>query len=504
MAASRSDYRWYRTLEIIPGALVWLAFTLAIVLSFFKPLWVIGFIIVFDALWLIRISYLLVYLLVSHRRHKLDRAKDWSAMAQVQPGFGDIIHLIFLPTYKEPEAVIAQTLEGLTHVQYPADKLFVVLCGEAKDEENFRVIASNMQVQFGQKFFRFLVTVHPANVPGEVMGKGSNTAYAGRIAKQEIDALGIPYERIVVSSFDVDTVVHPQYFACLAYHYLTVPNPTRASYQPLAVYNNNVWESPFLMRVVAMSTTFWLMTEQMRPERLFTFSSHSMPFKALVDVGFWQSDIVTEDSRIFVQGFIEYDGDYRVVPLFIPLSMDTVMSQTLKQSLMNQYKQQRRWAYGIENFPFMVWNFWGNKSIPFVKKFRYLFNQLEGSFSWCTAPILIFILGRLPIAVANAQGLTSALTQNTPYILSVMMTASMIGLVASAVLSMTLVPKRPPQVARWHWVVMFLQWLVFPVTMVMFGSIPATEAITRLMFGKYLGFNVTEKYRIKKAPTEIR
>ena len=468
---------------------------LAIALSFWKPLWVIGFIIVFDALWLIRITYLLVFLLTSYRRFRRESTRDWYALATAQPRCNDIIHLIFLPTYKEPEAVVDQSLAGLTNVRYPAEKIFVVLCGEERDEENFRALATRMEAKYGKKFFRFLVTVHPSGVPGEVAGKGANTAYAGRRAKAIIDELGIPYENIVVSSFDVDTVVHPQYFACLTYHYLTVPNPTRASYQPLAVYNNNVWESPFLMRVVAMSTTFWLLTEQMRPERLFTFSSHSMPFKALVDVGFWQSDIVTEDSRIFVQGFVEYDGDYRVVPLFIPLSMDTVMSQTLRQSLVNQYVQQRRWAYGVENFPFMVWHFWGNKAIPFLKKFRYLFNQLEGSYSWCTAPILIFILGRLPVSIANARGLSSALTQNTPHILSVLMTISMVGLVASAVLSLTLLPPRPASTPRWHWLVMLGQWIIFPITMVAFGSIPATDALTRLMLGKYLGFNVTEKYR---------
>lgn len=495
MLSKQSAYRLYRTLEIIPGALVWVTFALAVALSFAKPIWVIGFIIIFDALWLIRISYLLVYLLTSYRRFRVESQRDWSGMVSVLPGYNDIIHLVFLPTYKEPEAVIDQSLESLTKVQYPSHQLFVVLCGEEKDGQNFRAIAAKMEAKYGTSFFRFLVTEHPQDVRGEVAGKGSNTAYAGRIAKGIIDELRLPYEKIVVSSFDVDTVVHPQYFACLTYHYLTVPNPTRASYQPLAVYGNNVWESPFLMRVVAMSTTFWLMTEQMRPERLFTFSSHSMPFQALVDVGFWQSDIVTEDSRIFVQGFVEYDGNYRVVPLFIPLSMDTVMSQSVRQSLKNQYIQQRRWAYGIENFPFMVWHFWGNKAIPFLKKFRYLFNQLEGSFSWCTAPILIFILGRLPIAIANHRHLASALTQNTPHILSVMMTVSMVGLVASAVLSMTLLPPRPKTVRRGHWVVMFLQWIIFPVTMIAFGSIPATEALTRLMLGKYLGFNVTEKFR---------
>ncbi|RJO59785.1 hypothetical protein C4546_00245 [Candidatus Parcubacteria bacterium] len=497
MLSKKAAYRLYRILEIIPGALVWATFAIALVLSFVNPLFVIAFIIIFDALWLSRITYLLVHLLTSFRKFRRESRKDWLSLAEKQTGFGEILHLIFLPTFKEPIEVVRQTLQGLTQINYPVNRLFVVLCGEERDEANFLGVARQMEAEFGQTFFRFFVSVHPKDVPGEVAGKGANIAYAGRQVQKQIDELGLAYEKILVSSFDIDTVVHPQYFACLTYHFLTVPDPQHASYQPLALYNNNVWDSPFLMRVVAMSTTFWLMTEQMRPERLFTFSSHSMPFKALVEVGFWQSDIVTEDSRIFVQGLIEYDGNYRVVPLFIPLSMDTVMSQTLKQSIANQYKQQRRWAYGVENFPFMAWNFWGNKNIPFLKKFRYIFNQLEGIYSWATAPILIFVLGRLPIAVANARNLTSAIIQNTPHILSIMMTISMIGLVASAFISLTLLPPKPSHVPRWQWVVMFAQWIVFPVTMIAFGSIPATDAVTRLMLGKYLGFNVTEKFRRK-------
>jgi len=355
----------YRILEMIPGLLVWATFLMAIILSFINPLFVIGFIIVFDALWLVRISYLLVYLLMAFSKFRKESQKDWLAMAEAQNGFGDLLHLIFLPTYKEPEEVIDQSLEGLTKIEYPAKKLFVVLCGEEKDKENFLEIAGKMEQKYQGAFFKFMVTLHPKDVPGEVAGKGSNTAYAGKEAKKIIDGLNLPYEKIVVSSFDVDTVVHPQYFACLAYHYLTVPNPTRTSYQPLALYNNNVWDSSFLTRITSMSTTFWLLTEQMRPERLFTFSSHSMSFKALVEVGFWQSDIVTEDSRICVQGIIEYDGDYRVTPMFIPLSMDTVMGQSLKQTLKNQYRQVRRWAYGVENFPFMAWNFWENSKFHF-------------------------------------------------------------------------------------------------------------------------------------------
>ena len=41
------------------------------------------------------------------------------------------------------------------------------------------------------------------------------------------------------------------------------------------------------------------MVQQERPERMATFSSHSVSFQALYEVGYWQTNMVSEDSRIF-------------------------------------------------------------------------------------------------------------------------------------------------------------------------------------------------------------
>ncbi|HLA25593.1 MAG TPA: glycosyltransferase family 2 protein, partial [Patescibacteria group bacterium] len=364
------EKRRYRRLEYIPGILIWTTFAAVIILSFIRPYWAIIFIIAFDLYWMLRIFYLLVYLLTSYKRLKENIKIDWMNKLRDLPNWERIHHLIVLPTYKEEYEIIEGTLEALIKSRYPLKKMIVVLAGEERDEENFKNIASLISAKYGDYFYKLLITIHPKNISGEAAAKGANIHWAGHQAQEFIDQANIPYQDIIVSCFDIDTIVHRQYFAALAFQYLTHPNPLRASFQPIALYNNNIWDSPALMRVVANSTSFWLLTELVRPERLFTFSSHSMSFQALVDVGFWDNTIVTEDSRIFLQCFLRYDGDYKVTPLYMPVSMDTVLGKTLRRSLVNQYKQQRRWAWGVEHLPFMIWNFRKNPKIPRSLKIR--------------------------------------------------------------------------------------------------------------------------------------
>jgi len=493
-----SDYTKYRILEIIPGFLVWSTFLFAIIFSFIFPLWVIYFIILFDLYWLIRVIYILIYTLIAFRRFRQAIKVNWFIKCQKIKNWQRIKHLVVIPSYKDDVKVIETTFKFLTKITYPLDKLFVVLAMEEAEGLEARRKAEIIENKFKNYFYKFLTTFHPKGIPGEIPGKGSNIAYAGRKAREIIDQLGIDYDDIIVSSFDVDTCVHPQYFSYLTYTYLSDSKPTRKSYQPIPLFNNNIWYSPAFTRVASNATTFWLLSETIRPDRLFTFSSHSMSFRALIDVDFWQSDIVTEDSRIFIQCFIRYDGNYEVKPMYIPISMDTVLGRNFWESMRNLYKQQRRWAYGVENFPFMVWNFWSNHKIRLAKKIKYIWNQLEGVYSWATAPILIFVLGRLPIWVINhfERGERyTMIAQNAPYVLRFLMTAAMIGLFVSAIISLIILPPRPKKKSPLTYLLMFSQWILFPICMIIFGSIPATDAQTRLMLGKYLGFQATEKIR---------
>ncbi|MBI4138771.1 glycosyltransferase family 2 protein [Candidatus Uhrbacteria bacterium] len=487
----------FRALEILPGALVWTTLIASVVLSFIRPLWVVYFVIVFDLYWLFRVTYFIPFIIASWFRFRRDSRKNWQAAAETTSGYDRVRHLIFLPTYKEEIGVIRGTLQTLLASAYPADRMMVVLAGEERDAERFAAVASALENEFGQKFFRFWTTLHPKDLPEEIPGKGSNLNYSGRTILPKIDELGIPYADVIVSSFDVDTIIHPHYFSCLTRLYLTVPHPTRASYQPVALYNNNLWESPAAVRVAMYGTTFWLFGELSRPEGAMTFSSHSMSLQMLVDVGFWQKDIVSEDSRIFLQALIAYHGEYRVVPMYLPVSMDTVMTGNYWQALVALYKQIRRWAWGVENFPFMARAFMRDPSMPFGVKFSFLWKQLEGMYTWATAPMLIFILGRLPFWVAPERFREFAIFQNTPFTLQWLMRLAMVGVFISAALSLTLLPRRPSHVpVHRAFIVTLLQWLLLPITFVLFGAVPAIDAQTRLMLGKRLGFNVSPKRKI--------
>ena len=481
--------------EMFPGLLVWGTFCMAFLLSFVQPLWVIIFIIIFDLLWCFRVIYFNIFVLLAWIRYHRTTRTDWQAKLEAIPTSNGIVQLIFLPTYQEEYVIVRATLQSLQQNSYPNDHMMIVLCGEEADQERFNQVAQAAQQEFGHTFKKLYTTLHPKGLPDEIPGKGSNLHWSGQVMAQRLaeDVPELNDDHIVVSAFDVDTIAHPQYFSLLTYLFCTVPDPLHSSYQPVALFSNNIWMSSAPVRIGAFGTTFWLFGELTRPDRLWTFSSHSMPWTMLKDVGFWQKDIVSEDSRIFMQAFLHYHGNYHVTPVFLPVSMDAVTGKTYMDSLKALYIQMRRWAWGVEHLPYLIDGFRRDKQIPFLKKATYLFNHIEGMYTWATAPLLMFVFGWLPLWMARGQ--TNAIVQAAPFTLEQVMRFALIGVLVSAVVALTLLPRRPDRVRRHTWLVMIGQWILLPVTFIVFGSFPAIDAQTRLMLGKYLGFHVTKKSR---------
>jgi cellulose synthase/poly-beta-1,6-N-acetylglucosamine synthase-like glycosyltransferase len=234
---------------------------------------------------------------------------------------------------------------------------------------------------------------------------------------------------------------------------------------------------------------------QERPEKLITFSSHSMSFQALVDVGFRQTNVVSDDSRIFWQCFLRYNGDYRVVPLYYPISMDANCAPSFLKTMKNVYKQQRRWAYGAGDIAYSYFGFLKNRKIALSKKFSLGFAIFEGHWSWATSSIIIFLLGWLPIILGGREFGQTLLAYNLPNFVSKVLTLAMLGLVGSAYFTILLLPPKPPEYGKKKYLLFVLEWLLLPVIMIFFTSAPALDAQTRWLLGKYMGFWTTPKIR---------
>ncbi len=484
--------------EILPGASVWLTFAVLLFLSLRAPIVVAFFILFYDLYWVLKIIYLFFHLHSSFLKMRENEKVNW--ISRLQNDFGSrwerIHHLVILPAYKESGRVIRETINTLANANYAKSHLLIVLATEERGgDEDFHV-AEKIREEFEKIFGNFIVTRHPSGVPGEIPGKGSNEAWAIKSALPKLTQLNdIQEEDVLVTVFDVDTQPGLEYFGVLTHAFLSAPEPMRASFQPIPLFINNLYDASMLARLTGLSTSFWQLVQQSRIEQLVTFSSHSMPLQALREIGFWERDIVSEDSRIFFQCLNHYNSNWRTVPLHYPVYMDAVYGQSFWESIKNIYFQQRRWGWGVENISRFIRDVSKNPKFPFLKKLSWFWRLYSGFYSWAASSFIIFIFGWTPLILGGREFQGSVLASNIPKITGGILNFSMIGFVGLAFVGFLLMNPKLKNFRLRHYALYGLQWILTPITTIFLGSLPALDAQTRLMFGGRfrLGFWRTPK-----------
>jgi len=409
--------------------------------------------------------------------------------------YDNIYHAVILPNYGDEFKIIQSSVKSLLDSNFPTEKTIVVIALEEREVGNdkFERVEKIIK-EFKKDFYDIFYTVHPDGIIGEMKGKSANTKWAGLRLREYIDEKKINHDDVMVSVFDGDTRVSKQYVACMIYKYLVNTKRTKRSYQPIPLFNNNIWEVSFLTRTVALGSSYWQMIESCRPYRLINFSSQALSLQSLIDIDFQDEKIVSEDSRQFYRMFFKYRGDHVAVPLFTPVYMDAVVGSNLWGTIKNQYFQKRRWAWGMENFPYLVTESMKHKEISFWNKFVLIFRLFKGTVEWSTSSLLIAFAGWMPI-ILNSDFRESVLAYNLPILASNILKITWVGIIISGAIGFLLLPPKPKRFSNWKYCEMVFQWIVSPITGVVFGSIPAIDAQTRFILGgKYrLGFWVTPK-----------
>ncbi len=523
--------RQYRFFEMLPAILSYGMIILLIILSIFSPLLAAMYLLVIIITVLVKAFGIAVHTI--RGRARLNRAQniDWHhRLAQLEDpassyeqerasrssGFEFEVHqdnlrkladnpakypkpsklynAVIIAAYNESYDVIEPTIQSLIDTTYDNDKLILILTCEERGGEAIQKTAAALQKKFSRTFKAFLTITHPNDLPNEVPGKGGNITFAGRYLKTWLEEQKISHDNVIVTTLDSDNRPHATYFDYVTYEYIVHDDRKRLSYQPVALFLNNIWDVPAPMRVIATGNSFWNIISSMRPHTLRNFASHSQPMDALVEMDFWSTRSIVEDGHQYWRSYFHFDGRYSVIPIYVPIYQDAVLSDTYSKTLKAQFKQLRRWAYGASDVPYVAVRLFSRKrNVPLGEGLARLARLVDGHVTLASTSILVTVGGWIPLLV-NSQAARDIAAHQLPEVISGVQRVAMIGLLVTVFLGFKMLPPRPARYKRRRTLWMILQWALMPVTAIVYSAASAFNAQTHLLLGKYLDkFDVTEK-----------
>jgi hypothetical protein len=511
--------RKYRAFEILPGILSWSILFLPVVFGIFSPSLAAYFVLAYLLQWFVRLIAInlgsLRGLKTMREFLKLDwqklnedlealkpmykKAPKWHLrnMERVRKYIGakrilpsEVYHAVMIAFYNESRDVVEPTVQSVINSDFDMKKVILYLAYEERGGPEVEKMAHDLIRDYGHHFYYAEAVKHPGNIAGEIKGKGGNITFAGRqlqkyLKKEKIDPL-----KVLVTTLDSDNRPDKKYFASLTYTYCSTEEPKYASYQPITMYLNNIWDAPAPMRVVATGNSFWNMMLSTRPHVLRNFSSHAQPMAALIETDFWSTRTIVEDGHQYWRTWFKFDGKHDVYPIFAPIYQDAVLTEKYKKTLKMQFKQVQRWAWGASDIAYVANQaFLKKNNIPLHKRLSKFLRLLEGHVSWATSALILALAALIPFFL-NPD---SYVANQLPQIASKMNRIMMVGILVTLYVSLKTLPPKPERYKRHRNFWMILQWIYLPVTGIIYGAFAALNAQTRLMFKRYLGFNVTEK-----------
>ena len=481
-----------RFLESIPAYISWFFLTIPFWGVFISPAVVAFSIIVFDIYFFWKAANLGINCIRSYRRIKKTSSKFWMKILRSEKlDYSKIRHVIIIPTFKEPEDILDRTLGFLSEQEFPTKKISVCLGLEKRDEKAVGR-AKRLKQKYARHFENFWITSHPL-VEGEIAGKSSNLAHAGRKVKEFIDDAGYDKDYLTVTSCDADVSLHPKYLSYFTYAFLKDPKKYLHIWQGALVFYNNIWRVPMFVRVVHTIYSINNIAELMRPASNFNFSTYSMSWKLLEESDFWDVDVVAEDWHFFFKAFFTHQGMVELQSIFLPLFADAAEGNTYMESLKSQYTQSRRWAWGVTDIGYAISEFWKKrKNISWVNSFFRILRSLEQHLLWPANWFLLTLGATIPPLINPAFRYTT-LGYYLPRISGVILTVCTLFLLSVIVVDWLLKPARPAYFKKSFLPFTILQFILLPVTGFLFGALPGMDAHTRLIFGKRLDYQVTEK-----------
>ena len=520
----------YRFFEMLPGITSWSVLFLPIILSFINVTLAAVFVFMYVLIYITRGFAISIRALQGYKILRTHQKLDWTQLLKeveageveestakrpkwhynnllrlkVQPPVvkpSELLHAVIIATYKESREILEPTIKSVLDSDYDMKQVILIIAYEDRAGKETADRAHELIKEYEKNFYGAMAIGHPADIPGEIIGKGGNVTYAGRRLKEYIEKKHIDPMHVVVTTLDADNRPDKKYLAALSYLYTVCPDPMHVSIQPIAMYTNNIWDAPAPMRVVATGNSFFHIANSQRPHLIANFSAHAQGLKPLIDMDFWSVRTVVEDGHHFWRAYFKFDGNYRVLPLYVPIYQDAVLTDGYLKTLKAQFIQYRRWTWGASDIAYYASKgFFHKNHVPRLDLYRRFARLFEGHVTWAVGPLICLYAGFVP-ALFYAQSFTA---NQLPLTLSRIQTVALLAILAQFFICFKTLPPKPARYKRHRSLFMVLQWVYMPLTGIVYNSFAALYSQTRLLFGRYLDeFDVTEKAVVGKSGEKV-
>jgi cellulose synthase/poly-beta-1,6-N-acetylglucosamine synthase-like glycosyltransferase len=522
----------YRLFEMVPAIISYGAIVLLFVLSYINPVWGAGYVLLVVVVVFVKAIGIAFRTLGGYQIMRRAMRVDWherlrqleeprlhydklkseehgsfhyqkhlenlrfisAAEEGAYPNPKDIINAVIVAISNESLDILRPTIDAVKGTSYPNKQIVLVLAYEERGGEDIRETVETLQKEYKGVFKDMFAVAHPEYVKNEVIGTGGNITNAGRVLAQYFRERKVKFSNVMVTTLDSDNRPHESYFDAVAYEYICNPDRKRRSYQPVSLFTNNIWDAPAMMRVIATGNSFWTVVSSMRPHTLRNFASHSQSLDALSEMDFWSVRTITEDGHQYWRSYFYFDGAYSVTPIHLPMGQDAVLSFTFWRTMKAQFVQLRRWAYGATDVAYVATRLFSRqRKVPFGDCFMKLWRLIDSHVTWAYTALIVTFGGFVPV-LFSPHARTNIAAQELPHIVSNIQMVAMAGLFITIILSVRMLPKRPKRYKKGKLVLMVAQWILMPVTSIIYNSAAAFYAQTRLALGMYMTkFDTTDK-----------
>ncbi len=483
--------RLYRSFEILIPLLVWAIISMPVWMSFFHPAVAAYLILAYMLYFLYKSLKSAYFATISYRLMKRVEKIDWWKEVKELPGHKEIHHFILIVNYKESFEKLSTTLTYLVNQNYDKKKMHIVLGMELREGVLAKERSRKISQEFGGQFADIFTTYHEL-LPGEAIGKASNAAYASKFMSNIIRQQGLSPEDVIVTVCDADSLLPSNYLACVTYKFLNNPDHRFHFYTAPVLLYSNFWKLPLPVRMQSIQSSISRFAYISQEDDLIQISTYSTNLWLLEAVGYWDTDIISEDWHIWLQAFFTLGEKVKTVPIYMPIIRDGVLANKMWKTFQTRYEQEKRWAWGVTDIPYAMIRFMHSSHIRFSIKLRRLIHITENHIFWPTSFFLLTVAAFIP-PIVNPVFKRTVLGFLLPKLSSFILTFSSVVLILAVYFDYRLRERAKIKTDLKDVPLLFIQWYLLPIISFLFSSLPALEAHTRMLLGKKLEYKVTEK-----------